>query len=162
MCASSIWKISFRATTHSATVPATRSWHGEWKELRIRRQIWVLPLPLTGNNTRRSLGLSSVSHEMGIVIISALRPLLFSGYYTRLHRCVLVECHQSAQVAVSVTLLCTGPGTFLRERSLFTSFLDPLNSEGMFMFMHVSQFITGVFPPKIEGFSEKPTERNYP
>lgn len=72
MCASIIWKISLRETTPSSPVLVTWRQHGEWKELRIRRQIWVLPLPLTGNDTFSSLGLSFFSHEMGI----ALPPLL--------------------------------------------------------------------------------------
>lgn len=81
MCASVIWKISLRETTHSFPVLVTWRWPGEWKELRIRRQIWVLPLTLTGNDTLSSLSLSFFSHEMGI----ALPPLLWSGYYTKLH-----------------------------------------------------------------------------
>lgn len=89
MCASIIWKISLCGTTPSSPVLVTWRQQGEWKELRIRRQIWVLPLPLTGNDTFSSLGLSFFSHEMGI----ALPPLLWSGYYTSLHpRTLPVKC----------------------------------------------------------------------
>lgn len=82
MCASIIWKNSLDGTF---TMLVKWRHHGEWEEHKIRRQIWILTQPLTGNNALSFLSLSFFNCERGIVIIATLPTLLWSGFSTSHH-----------------------------------------------------------------------------